>query len=170
MALDGTKVFTNPGTLTFTPSGGAAVIGFTVEGFKLAVRNRNEPIVPEELGDTPLDYILLGGPVLLFGKAMQFEAATLRALADYAVSSTTLTWSTTHVGKKLSDLSLGTLSFVPDTQGHVQIDADRAVPVLAEEVPFEIDIRRRKAAEFAFCFAILPPAAGGTLFTVKPKP
>jgi len=169
MGLDGTKVLTNPGVLTYTPSGGAVVIGFTVEGIRFAVKNRNEPILPEELGETPLDYILLGGPVLMFGTAMQFEAATLKALAEYAVSGSTLTWTTNNIGKKLSDLSIGTLSFIPDTTGHVQIDADRAVPLLAEELPFEIAIRKKKAAEFAFCFAILPPAAGGTMFTVKPK-
>lgn len=167
MALDGSKVRSNPGTLIYTPSGGGAQsIGFTAEGVRLLVRHRNEPIVPEELGDLPLDYIFLSGPILVIGKAWQWDAATRNALAKHAIDGTGLMIDTQHIGRKASDLALGTLLFTPQVAGHVKIAAKRAVPLLSEGQPVEIEFRKRRVIEWAFSFAILPPDAGGKVLSI----
>lgn len=167
MALDGSVVRANPGTLTYTPQGGGAqAIGFTAEGIKILVRHRHEPILPEELGDMPLDYLFLSGPILIIGKALQWDAATRNALQKHAISGANLVFDTTNIGRKMSDIALGTLAFVAQVAGHVGWSADRVVPLLSESNPFEPEFRKRKIVEWAFCFAVLPPAAGGTVFTL----
>lgn len=164
---DGSKIKVCPGVLTW----GAYELGWTEEGVRLVIRNRHEPIIPEELGETPLDYILLGGPVLALFTARQFDEATFKMLAAYASSTTTLTWTTDNVGKKLTDLvTPAALTFTPDTAGHVKWTGARAVPLLAEEVPLEIHNRYKKETVFACAMAILPPAAGGTIVTVSAQP
>lgn len=167
MALDGSKVRSNPGTLVYTPSAGSAQsIGFTAEGLRLLIRHRHEPILPEELGDMPLDYIFLSGPILVIGKAWQWDAATRHALQKHAISGTDLVIATGDIGRKMSDLAVGTLAFTPQVSGHVAWSADRAVPLLNESNAFEAEFRKRRVVEWAFSFGILPPDAGGDVFTI----
>ena len=162
MALDGATVRPNPGTLTFDGS----AIGYTSEGVQLLHRGRHEPIDPEELAEFPLDYINLGGPVLCVATTWQWDAAARKGIASYAISGSSLILSTLHAGKKMSDLSLGVLAFVPSTSGHLGWSADRAVPLIGEEQAFAPRFRRRRVIEFAITFALLPPAAGGSIVTL----
>lgn len=164
---DGSDVKVVPGVLTW----GAYELGYSEDGVRLIIRNRHQPITPEELGETPLDYILLGGPVLAVFTAWQFDADTFQMLAGYAASAKTLTWTTDNVGKKLTDLvTPAALTFTPDSSGGVKWTGARAVPLLAEEVPFEIHNRPKDKTVFACAMAILPPAAGGTIVTVSEQP
>lgn len=164
---DGSTIKAVPGVLTW----GVYEIGFVEDGVKLIVRNRHQPIIPEQLGETPIDYILLGGPVLCTFIAQQYDADTFQAIAAYAASAKTLTWTTDNIGQKLTDLvTPAALTFTPDSAGGVKWTAPRAVPLMADETPLEIFNQHKKETVFACAFAILPPAAGGTMFTISEQP
>lgn len=164
---DGSDIIATPGVLTW----GANEIGYVEDGIKLIFRNRHQPIIPEQLGETPLDYILLGGPVIATFIAMQYDAETMAALASYAALAKTLTWTTDNIGQKLTELvTPAALTYAPDSSGGVRWTASRAVPLIADEVPLEIFNQHKKETVFACAFAILPPAAGGTMFVVSEEP
>lgn len=161
MAYDGSTVNPNPGTLTWDGS----AIGYTEEGIELFHPITFEPIAPEELGDSPVDYINLGGPVLAFATLWQWDAATRKAVMDYAVSGNTIVLSTTHIGKKASVLKSGTLSFAPVTTGHVNWSCTRTVVLSGHQRPLSLRFRKRRVLAWQICFGLLPPAAGGTILT-----
>lgn len=161
MSLDGTKVRANYGTLTYTPDGGDDLdIGFTDAGIKLKMKFTNQPIIPEELGNMPLDFLNLGGPIICIGTAWQWDAATINALAEYAVSGSNLVFTNANIGRKMGAINFGALTFVPAITGHLGWTAPRAVPLLNEDSPFEIAFRKREIVTFPFAFAILPPEDG----------
>lgn len=160
MANNGAVVRPNPGVLTYTPDGGSGqVLGYSAEGVELVVKENWAPIQPEELADTPLDYIKRGGQVLCITESWQWDAATMASLAGYAVSGSTLTLTADDNGKKATALEFGTLGFVPDTTGHVGWTAGVVVPLLSHERVFRPRFRKRNVVSWFVCFGILPDSA-----------
>lgn len=165
--LNGADIKPTPGTLSF----GSNEIGFVEDGVRLIVRNTNQPILPEQLGNTPIDYILLGGATLATFECMQYDEETMDALAGYAAAVTTLTLTTDDIGKKLSDLfTPKALTFTPASADHPRWTAARCVPLLAEVDDFELHNQSKKETIFQCAIACLPPAAGGTIVTILPQP
>lgn len=170
MALNGADLRPSPGVLTYTPNGGSAqAIGGSIDGVHLFTKFRWEPILVEELADTPLDYIALGGPVIAVVTGVQWDTATRNALAAYAISGSTLVFTTNDWGKKATDLSYGALAFDPDltASGSVSWTAAIAVPLINHDRPYAPEFRKRKLVEHAITFGILPPAGGGNLITIS---
>ena len=170
MAQNGADLRPSPGILTYTPDGGAAnAIGFSTEGVQLFTKFNWEPILVEELADSPLDYIALGGPVIAVVTGVQWDAATRTALAEYAISGSNLAFTTDDWGKKATDLSYGVLDFDPTTtvSGSVKFNFPRAVPLMSFERPYQPEFRKRRLVEHAIAFAALPPAGGGAIVTIS---
>lgn len=157
MTLDRTKVIANPGTLTYTPSSGTGgAIGFSLEGVTIRVMHRYEPIMLDEAGDGPIDYINLGGPVFVEGVATQWDTATKAALMKHSISGADFIVGLADVGKKATTLAAGTLSFAADEIGGLQFSATLAVPLSGAESQLRIGLRRKRVTSFPFVFGCLP--------------
>lgn len=160
---DARLVAANYGRLTFSRGG---TLGFTVGGIRLIFVQHYAEVLFEELCDTPADYLMLGGPVMVKVTAAQWDAPTRAALAPHFGG---LTLTTEHYGRKMSELAGGSLSFAPGRSGLLPFSAKLAVPLLAFDSPVEVEFSRKprnRVTTYDCTFGLLPPPDGGKIVQV----
>lgn len=159
MALDTSQFVVCKGTMTYTPSGGAQALGFSVLGFDLAIEEVYEEVLTEEWGESPADYIDVGGRITISGELYQWDAATRNALGPQNISTNDFIMTTSRIGQLASAQSVGTLAFVPDATGQMALACSRVVVISGQASQLNVPMRRKRVSSFRFAFASLPDTA-----------
>lgn len=164
MALDKSKVRANRGMLVFD---GGSRLGYMAEEVTVIYRPDNEPIQVEELANVNLDRLFLSGPVFVRARILQFDASTRAALGKHFIDGDDLVIGTDDIGKKMGDITGGTLVFTPDEIGGVGFTATLAAPVHESEIPINLGVRR--VTEWLVSFECFPDPATGKQITLKER-
>jgi len=162
MSLDLSKVQANKGALVFD---GGTRLGYTAEEIRLIYSPDHEPVTPEEFGNAPADVLNLGGPVFVTARCLQWDAATREAFGSHLVDGSAVKIGVADIGRKLSELTGGTLTFTPDVLGHVGFTALKAIPRLRTET--EINFGTRRVTEYFVSFECLPDDVDGTQINIE---
>jgi hypothetical protein len=167
MSLDATLIKVNAGSVLFDTGDSNTRIGFRIGEARLSYRERMEVVPAEEFGEFPLDAILLGGPVILTMSAIQWDAETRLAIGKQYISGSKLQFGTGNIGRLMTSISGGTLTYTPDNVGDLKITSatSRAIPF--REGQLDMGFGYKKWTEFALTWLLLPPAAGGVACTLE---
>lgn len=162
MALDLSSVQANKGALVFD---GGTRLGYTAEEIRLIYSPDHEPVTPEEFGNVPADVLNLGGPVYVTARCLQFDSATRAAFGLHLVDGSAVKIGVADIGRKLSDITGGTLVFTPDVVGHVGFSALKAIPRMRSETEYNFGTRR--VTEYFVTFECLPDDTDGTQVKIE---
>ena len=155
MAKSGTTVHGNRGTLTF-----GAAIGFVAEAFTLIPMQQFAPILVEDYGAQPLDYIYLGGEILGVVVGTQWDAATRNALAKHLIVGSTLVFDVDLIGRRMGDIANAAVTWTPTDSGSISLSAPKAVPLLSRGRRPEIRLGVKAPTLYAATLAMLPDGNG----------
>lgn len=173
MAVNGAAIFANPGTITLDGTD----IGARVNMLRVIPMQTYVPIVPENYGGAPSDWLVLPGPVFITAIFQEWNAQVRKAVAGHMISSSGTGWvfgtkngaSTPAeiAGRKLSSLASYALAWTAaGGTGFLTFTAAKAVPMMGFLEPLEVTYGASQETRYAVTFGCLPPDAGGNSITL----